>query len=73
MRLGLGAVPASADDVLDEFGHRLDHLESRLTWEQEELRLDLTVSATDLWLAVLQAMTAVPATGGPGAAACASR
>lgn len=65
LQLGLGAVPASLGDVRRELGGRLDDLEPRLSWDRDDLRLSLTVAASDLWGAVLTAMAAVTGTGYP--------
>jgi hypothetical protein len=65
LRLDLGSVPASRDDVLLEIGDRLDHFAPRLAQKRSDLELVLTVEATDVWLAVLLAMAAVTSTGYP--------
>lgn len=66
MRLGLGDVPASVEEVLVEIGDRLDDYQPRLVTRRDgSLVLGLTVVAADLWLALLIAMSAVSGTGYP--------
>lgn len=65
LRIGLGPVPASVDDVRREIGDRLDAFDPRLSQRTAELELSLTIAATDLWVAVLLAMSVVTGTGYP--------
>lgn len=65
LRLGLGPVPVTVDDMLAEIGDRLQAYEPQLTWQGAGLELTLTVEGRDLWLAVLSAMAAVTALGYP--------
>lgn len=65
LHLDLGPVPASSREVQDEIGTRLDDLEPRFSWRKAELWVSLTVTAGDLWLAVLRAMAAVTGSGYP--------
>ncbi len=65
LRLGLGPVPANVNDVRQEIGRRLDDYEPQLLRKQAELELSLTITAGDLWVAVLTAMAAVTGTGYP--------
>ena len=64
LRLGLGTVPASVEEVLVEIGDRLDQYGPRLAAAHDgNLVLRLTVAASDLWLALLMAMNAVAGIG----------
>ena len=65
LRVGLGPIPASVDDVLHEFGDRLDAFEPRLSQPTADFELSLTIVAGDLWVAILAAMSAVTGTGYP--------
>jgi hypothetical protein len=64
IRVGLGAIPASIEEIRHEIGDWLDDHEPSLQHSQAgELVLSLTVVATDLWLSVLLAMASVTQTG----------
>ena len=64
IRLGLGDIPASIEEIRHEIGDWLDDSQPILQHSQAgELVLSLTVVAADLWLSVLLAMASVTQTG----------
>jgi hypothetical protein len=64
IRVGLGDIPASTEEVRHEIGDWLDDNQPMLQRGQAgELVLSLTVAAADLWLSLLLAMASVTQTG----------
>jgi len=64
IRVSLGDIPASIEEIRHEIGDRLDDNQPILQRGQAgELVLSLTVVAADLWLSVLLAMVSVTQTG----------
>jgi hypothetical protein len=64
IRVGLGDIPASIEEIRDEIGDWLDDNQPILQRSQAgELVLSLTIVAADLWLSVLLAMASVTQTG----------
>ena len=64
LRVGLGDIHASIDEIRREIGDRLDDSRPGLQRSPGDgLVLTLTVVAADLWLSVLLAMAAVTPTG----------
>ena len=64
IRVGLGYIPASIEEIRHEIGDWLDDNQPILQRSQaDELVLSLTVVAADLWLSLLLAMACVTQTG----------
>jgi hypothetical protein len=64
IRVGLGHIPASIEEIRHEIGDWLDDNQPILQRSQaDELVLSLTVVAADLWLSLLLAMACVTQTG----------
>ena len=64
IRVGLGHIPASIEEIRHEIGDWLDDNQPILQRSRaDELVLSLTVVAADLWLSLLLAMACVTQTG----------
>ena len=64
IRVGLGHLPASIEEIRHEIGDWLDDNQPILQRSQaDELVLSLTVVAADLWLSLLLAMACITQTG----------
>ena len=64
IRVGLGHIPASIEEIRHEIGDWLDDNQPILQRSQaDELVLSLTVVAADLWLSLLLAMACITQTG----------
>ena len=64
LRVGLGDIPASVEEIRSEIGDRLDdYLPLLRRTKDGRLVLTLRIAAADLWLSVLLAMAAVTTTG----------
>ena len=64
LRLGLGQIPASVEDIMTELGDRLETYQPDLRSRPDgSVVLSLTIVAADLWLAILLAMAGVTGTG----------
>lgn len=66
IRVGLGEITASVDEIRTEIGDRLDRHQPDLHKNHDgRLVLTLTIAAADLWISLLLAMAAVTPTGYP--------